>query len=247
MEVRFRKVARSGEHASDLLLRVDRDGRTRRPPTAPCAPTPSATAQRILAAAAEVFAERGLDVSLDDIAAAAGVGVGTVYRRFPDKDALIDALFEEKIARHRRRCARARSRSRTRGRRSPTSCAACAGCRRSDRGLKEVLMSADRGRERVAAARDTIAPRRVAAAQRARRTAGALRADLGAVRRADDALRGRRDRRAHARRRARLLGARWSRSSLDGLRAQRDGTTPMPAAPLGVEQFTTVMTRRARA
>ena len=55
--------------------------------------------QRILAAAAELFAERGLDVSLDDIAAAAGVGVGTVYRRFPDKDALIDALFEAKIDR----------------------------------------------------------------------------------------------------------------------------------------------------
>src|SRR3954468_23269692 len=53
--------------------------------------------QRIIAAAASVFAERGLDVSLDDIAAAAGVGVGTVYRRFPDKDALIDALFEAKI------------------------------------------------------------------------------------------------------------------------------------------------------
>ena len=54
---------------------------------------------RILAAAAEVFAERGLDASLDDIAAHAGVGVGTVYRRFPDKDALIDALFEDKIDR----------------------------------------------------------------------------------------------------------------------------------------------------
>src|SRR5215207_11651643 len=54
---------------------------------------------RILAAAAEVFAERGLDVSLDDIAAHAGVGVGTVYRRFPDKEALIDALCEDKIDR----------------------------------------------------------------------------------------------------------------------------------------------------
>src|SRR3954447_5600139 len=53
--------------------------------------------QRILAAAAEVFAERGLGVSLDDVAAAAGVGVGTVYRRFPDKDSLIEALFEQKI------------------------------------------------------------------------------------------------------------------------------------------------------
>src|SRR6188768_1525257 len=55
--------------------------------------------QRILQAAEEVFAARGLDASLDDIAAAAGVGVGTVYRRFPDKDALIDALFEDKIRR----------------------------------------------------------------------------------------------------------------------------------------------------
>ncbi len=38
--------------------------------------------QRILAAAAEVFNERGLEVSLDEIARHAGVGVGTVYRRF---------------------------------------------------------------------------------------------------------------------------------------------------------------------
>jgi AcrR family transcriptional regulator len=53
--------------------------------------------QRVLAAAAQVFAERGLDASLDDVAHAAGVGVGTVYRRFPNKDALVDALFEDKI------------------------------------------------------------------------------------------------------------------------------------------------------
>src|ERR1700704_146236 len=52
---------------------------------------------RILQAAREVFADRGLDASLDQIAAHAGVGIGTVYRRFPDKDALIDALFEERI------------------------------------------------------------------------------------------------------------------------------------------------------
>ena len=53
--------------------------------------------QRVLTAAAEVFAKRGLDVSLDDVAHAAGVGVGTVYRRFPNKEALVDALFEDKI------------------------------------------------------------------------------------------------------------------------------------------------------
>src|SRR3954451_19976695 len=53
--------------------------------------------QRILAAAGELFTERGLRVTLDDIAHHAGVGVGTVYRRFPDKELLIDALFEQRL------------------------------------------------------------------------------------------------------------------------------------------------------
>ena len=53
--------------------------------------------QKILKAATEVFAARGVDVTLDDIADQAGVGVGTVYRRFPNKDVLIEALFEDKI------------------------------------------------------------------------------------------------------------------------------------------------------
>jgi AcrR family transcriptional regulator len=53
--------------------------------------------QRILAAAAELLSERGLDVTLDDVARAAGVGVGTVYRRFPDKEALIEELFRDRV------------------------------------------------------------------------------------------------------------------------------------------------------
>jgi len=52
---------------------------------------------RILEAAGELFAERGLGIPLDDIARHAGVGVGTVYRRFPDKETLIDALFAQRI------------------------------------------------------------------------------------------------------------------------------------------------------
>jgi AcrR family transcriptional regulator len=53
--------------------------------------------QRILAAAAEVFTERGLDATLDEVARAAGVGIGTVYRRFPDKESLVSELFRDRI------------------------------------------------------------------------------------------------------------------------------------------------------
>ena len=52
----------------------------------------------ILTAARTVFAQRGLDASLDEVAREAGLGVGTVYRRFPNRDALIDALFADGIA-----------------------------------------------------------------------------------------------------------------------------------------------------
>lgn len=53
--------------------------------------------ERVLTAAAQVFAERGLAGSIDEVARAAGVGVGTVYRRFPSKAALVDAVFEDKV------------------------------------------------------------------------------------------------------------------------------------------------------
>jgi AcrR family transcriptional regulator len=52
---------------------------------------------RILAAAAEVFASRGLDASLDEIAAHAGLGVGTVYRRFANREELVEALFLQRL------------------------------------------------------------------------------------------------------------------------------------------------------
>lgn len=55
--------------------------------------------QKILDVAARLFAERGLEVTLNDIAHEAGVGVGTVYRKFADKDALIDELTDRKLQR----------------------------------------------------------------------------------------------------------------------------------------------------
>jgi AcrR family transcriptional regulator len=67
--------------------------------------------ERILDAARDVFGESGADACMEEIAARAGVGVGTVYRRFASKDALIDELLrvamEELVA--AARCALARS------------------------------------------------------------------------------------------------------------------------------------------
>ena len=63
---------------------------------------PRADAERnrrlVLDTAARVFADRGGSATLNDVARAAGVGVGTVYRKFADKEAILDALFDEKIA-----------------------------------------------------------------------------------------------------------------------------------------------------
>src|SRR3954453_18750875 len=48
--------------------------------------------ERVLAAARAVFAEHGREAQMDDVARSAGVGVGTVYRHFPTKEALVQAL-----------------------------------------------------------------------------------------------------------------------------------------------------------
>ena len=53
--------------------------------------------ERILAAAKEAFAECGPQTQMDDVARRAGVGVGTVYRHFPTKDALVAELIRTKL------------------------------------------------------------------------------------------------------------------------------------------------------
>ncbi|MEU6343955.1 TetR/AcrR family transcriptional regulator [Streptomyces sp. NPDC046977] len=49
--------------------------------------------EAILAAAGEVFLERGIDVALDEIARRAGVGIGTLYRHFPTREALVVGAY----------------------------------------------------------------------------------------------------------------------------------------------------------
>src|SRR3954452_20374884 len=51
--------------------------------------------ERLLAAARELLAEQGFQVTLDDIARHAGVGVGTAYRRFANKGELLEAIYAE--------------------------------------------------------------------------------------------------------------------------------------------------------
>ena len=53
---------------------------------------------RILCAARELFASSGRDAQMEDIASAAGVGVGTVYRHFPTKAALLTAMVKARFA-----------------------------------------------------------------------------------------------------------------------------------------------------
>ncbi|WP_232668666.1 TetR/AcrR family transcriptional regulator [Pseudonocardia sp. TRM90224] len=53
--------------------------------------------EQLLAVAREAFAQHGVDASLDDIARHAGVGSGTLYRHFPNRTALLEAVFEDRV------------------------------------------------------------------------------------------------------------------------------------------------------
>jgi AcrR family transcriptional regulator len=194
--------------------------------------------ERILAAARAAFAEDGLSVTLDEIARRAGVGVGTIYRRFPDKEQLIEALFE---ARMNEMAAEAEAALQAedawaglvRFLETATEQHAC------DRGFKEVALSGVHGRERVARARQLMFPlvsKLVARAQ----ADGSLRPDVEATdlpllqlmlgslsectREADpEAWR-------------RYLGI-----ITDGLRTRRDGPTPLEHGALTPEETQTTM------
>jgi AcrR family transcriptional regulator len=53
--------------------------------------------ERLLVSAEEVFAERGVSVPVDEVAERAGVGIGTLYRHFPTKEALIAAIVATRL------------------------------------------------------------------------------------------------------------------------------------------------------
>jgi AcrR family transcriptional regulator len=135
--------------------------------------------QRILEAAAEVFTDRGLEATLDDVARHAGVGVGTVYRRFPDKASLADALFDERIDALVALAEQAQA--------EPDAWAALVSFLErsaemlvSNRGLRQILMFAAKGHDRGICARDRMRPAIESLIKRAQAD-GQVRADLRAT------------------------------------------------------------------
>jgi AcrR family transcriptional regulator len=132
---------------------------------------------RILEAAGELFADRGLGVTLDDIARHAGVGVGTVYRRFADKELLIDALFEQRIEAMCAIAAEALERD------DPWEAIVYffeqgSQLQARDRGLKELLGCSAHGGGGVAEARERLRSLITQVFDRAK-AAGVVRADAG--------------------------------------------------------------------
>src|SRR5919206_2911338 len=52
---------------------------------------------KVLTAARAAFAERGASTSLEEIARRAGVGIGTLYRNFPNRQALLEAVYVDEV------------------------------------------------------------------------------------------------------------------------------------------------------
>ncbi len=198
--------------------------------------------QRILTAAAEVFNERGLEVSLDEIARHAGVGVGTVYRRFRTKEELVEALFLDRLD------AIAAIADDAYEAADPWSGLASfmermAELMARELGLREMLMFATYGQDLVAVARRRNAPLVERLVRRAQ-AAGQLRADI----RPTDIpfivfVLTEATRLANAARPD--IWRRYLTLVLDGMRPGREGATPLPVAALTPEEMEKSMRQAA--
>jgi AcrR family transcriptional regulator len=134
---------------------------------------------RVLAAARELFAARGLEPNLNDVAHHAGVGVGTVYRRFGTKEELLEAIFEDGLDQMAALADAALRHD------DPwlgfvwmveQMCEITA----TDRGLREIAFSKSYGGNRVNAAQDRLVPLLEKVVERAQHD-GRLRPELSAT------------------------------------------------------------------
>jgi len=195
--------------------------------------------QRILAAAAELFTERGLDATLDDVARAAGVGIGTVYRRFPDKETLVSELFRDRIDAlvtvAEQACAVPDP-----WRGLVTFIEFVASAMAGDSGLRQLMMFGTYDRDQVCYARDRMRPVISRLVERAQ-ASGDLRPDFSAT---------------DVKMIAFMLGSiaeyaasvtpeiwrRYLVMLIDGLRPARDGVTELPVSAPSVTDLARLMT-----
>jgi AcrR family transcriptional regulator len=187
--------------------------------------------RRIIAAAHEVFRERGTAATLNDVAAHAGVGVGTVYRRFANKEELVDALFDDMIDTVASLAHEAAA--------DPdawhgltTSLEKVCEIQSFDRGLREVMLGTGRGPQRQVQIQQRVAPvvdRLVARAKEQ----GMLRADVVGIDMPMIQLMvaAVTDHTGHP-----DLWRRYLRLLLDGLRSRPD-TTALPELAFGDREF----------
>ena len=199
--------------------------------------------ERLLAAASELFAERGLNVTLHDIAHHAGLGVGTAYRRFANKEEVIDALFEQRLQQVEDAAKRALA--------EPDAwdglvmyLGDALHMRYGDRGLNQIMNNRALGDTRVAEVRDRIAPIITELVDNAKKQ-GVVREDfdqsdliflqlgLSAI------MEQTRDVSPH-------LYQRYLVMMLDAIRADRSRLSDLPIGPLTVDQTHQAMTRDRR-
>lgn len=199
--------------------------------------------ERLLVAADELFAARGLDVTLNDIAHHAGVGVGTAYRRFANKGEVVDALFEQRLEQVADVAREALA--------DPDAWAGLVTfvsraltMQFGDRGLTDVMNNRSLGDSRVAEARDRIAPIITALVERAKEQ-GVVRpdfdqSDLIFLQVALSAIVDR------SRSVAPELYQRYLVMFLDGISTRREAFSPLPAEPLSPARTHEAMTRARR-
>ena len=191
--------------------------------------------RRILEVALDVFAERGLEAGFDEIAHRAGVGVGTVYRRFPQRDDLVRALFESRLAELTEFAERAAA--------GPDAWAALRACleriaevHTRDRGLRELMAQSVRGPETM---REQVGHLHVVLEQLVTRARGEgrLRADVvvpdlvvlaGMLSAVSSTA-------------TPDLWRRYAAVLLDGLRADRGAGEPLPHHPPGEDEIDEVL------
>jgi AcrR family transcriptional regulator len=197
--------------------------------------------ERLLTAARELFAEHGLNVTLNDIAHHAGVGVGTAYRRFANKEEVIDALFEQNLQ-ELAAVAKEALEEPDAWHGLVTYLERSLHMQFGDRGLNQILNDPSLGQERVNEARDRIAPLMHELVERGK-SQGSVRDDfeqtdiifmqvgLSAIMDSSRAIEA-------------DLYRRYLTIFLDGIRTDRESFTTLPTGALTADQTHQAMTRK---